>query len=165
MGSFTAIPQTAISILSQIRDIFSGKTTDENGEVELTLTRTPTSIENISVLTGNTGFVATAKALVSKTLTLQVRKMKYDKATSTTGNLIGLPSGVTEQSTKQNTDYKSLPSSNFGGEGSGEIVTGNGNHNHGVSFEYSHNHNIATTETDMPLANSEANLNFTVIYN
>lgn len=163
-SSATPLPYSASIILSKIRDIFENQSTDENGEVILTLTRIPTSINNIQIQCLTAGFVATATDLTDNNLTLAVRYMKYLKTTAVdgTGNLTNLPSGITERTTKFNTDN--------GGGTSTYAINGGSNsasnsHAHGISGIYSHGHDKITTElTDMPLAVSETGLNFSVMY-
>jgi hypothetical protein len=153
-----SIPVTANSILNSIRDIFLNQTTDGSGNINLTLSRTPTSINNISVFIGNAGYLSYATNLVGTTLTVIVRKTQYDRTDTATPSAENLPSGVTKQTTKQSTD-----SATAGGQGEGTQAQGIGTHSHGVSFEYAHTHSY--TSTDLPIAATQAGLNFSVIYN
>ena len=167
----SSIPTTASYILTQLKDNFTGKTTDGNGEVDLTLTRTPTALNKITVIVGNAGYIATAKTLVAKVLTVVVKKLAYDKTTTveTSGALINLATGVTEAGTAPILDSSGpseLDCPNCLSSGAAHLPTNT--HSHATTLTkiptHQHNSTISTTETNMPLATTTANLNFSVIY-
>lgn len=161
-----SIPTSLISLRHNLYDLFEDKTSDESGEIDLTLTRIPTDINHIVVNCLTSGFIATATGLTDATLTITIRKLRYEKADVISGDLTNLPTGVTEQSTKQ-----TPTSSSRGGVGSDSAGGGNQSlwtetHNHTIDlpFMYRHNHPVSTTETDMILATSQEGLNFLILY-
>jgi len=131
-------------------------TTDGSGQITVTLSNTPTHDNAVMV------FCKTAKRLISNVsrtgaaLTITIRKMTYDKTDDPiTGALSNLPAGVTEQSTKQNTDSANGYSSDHctAGAQSPRLPV---SHAHGVSHIYEHDHTPGYTATDLPLATSES---------
>lgn len=173
MGQISNIPTTAGYILTQLRDLFTNKTTDGSGNITLTLTRTPTSINNVAVQCLNAGYTAFASALTDTSLTILVKKLKYDKPTTIATNttLANMPSGVSSDSTASGFTITSTDCSAESNNG-GNNTTNNfasKDHTHNVTIDkvitHSHGVDVTFTETDLPTAISVSGLNFMVIYN
>lgn len=142
---------------------FTAQTTDGSAELDLTLQDTPSDDNNIYIFCGTAGYIAQFSSRTAKVVTVVVKKLVYDKIDDPiTGNLGNLPGGVTEQSTKQNTDAGGGSSQDNPEAGSGNSAIPN--HAHGLSYIYRHDHSPGFTETAMPLATSQGGLSVTIAY-
>ena len=119
-------------------------TTNGSGEITVELVNTP--VDDKAILVNLQGIDAFARfsSRTGKNVTFKV--LVYEKASAVSGgSLTGLPVGVTEQSSKQNTDSAASENVNSGtGASAGQGIADSFSHGHGVSFEYSHGHDTIT---------------------
>lgn len=137
-------------------------TTDINGEITLELIRTPVTSDGIIPFCGTAGYIAILKSLSTKTVTVVIKRLKYERAVDTlTGPLSNLPSGVTEVATS--TIITSTGPNKDSGFNSSDPVTPP-SHNHSINKLFRHDHTITHTETDMPIAKLQEGISVTFTY-
>ena len=146
-------------------DIFTGQTSDASGDVTVALTAAPTSDATVFVVTNNARRVARFQSRTGMSLTVRVYKMRYDKATLGSDTVTGQPAGVTLRTSTAGVTTSANQSAGIGPTaGVGGNAADDATHTHTFNELWQHTHTVTQTETDQPVAASESDLNFMVIY-
>lgn len=147
-------------------------TTDGSGQFAVTLAHTPLGITNCFCMVAEDQRVIAPVSLVGDVLTVQKRKLVYDKADTPTGLVTGQPGGVSIASALTSTGATdtgggggsiSVTTGAVGG-GAGDAVTdvsftpggSGGPHTHTIDSLYDHRHGLTYTPTSLGVAGSEA---------
>jgi len=135
--------------------------TNVNGQGTIGLAATPVADNTLMLYVQATARIAEFISRSGTNVTFAIRKLVYDKPSTTATDALELPSGVSAQSSKQNTDANS----GFSGAPGGGPACYEA-HSHGVSYQYTHSHTITTnfTTTAMPMAASESSLTLVCLY-
>ncbi len=134
--------------------------TDSGGSANVVLTGTPVADEAIIIYCQNPLRYAEFVSRSEGTVTMQIRKLRYDKVDHTDTDANNLPAGVSPASSKSTTDTDTGESgAPLGGPAAVRY------HGHGISWQYKHSHNISSFSTGTcPFATSESNINIVVLY-
>jgi len=139
---------------------FSGNT-DANGDLTCTTAQMPLQ-NGVIAYTNNTKYIVKIPSISGTATKVRFYTIDYDKATQTAKETDNLPSGVSQQTSKQNTAADAGGGLGIGGVNRPTLV-----HVHGVSFQYQHTHsvtNFTTTDATLTAIGNGVAVNAVLIY-